>query len=390
MRIPEAICLRPTSAEFGEQLSRLRRVSGIYLLSSNGAPLHLSWSANLERRLKRLLLSSYPASHPAAYPASTGANGRLGDKLTSVECWPTGSRLELNILLYHLAKKIHPQSYVKFLKMRLPWFVGLAGADAYPRLETINRLSGKYDALWGPFPARGAAQQYEQETLGLFQIRRCTEALTPHPEHPGCIYGEMNQCLRPCQATVSASEYGVEAKRVRDFLDTNGRGAIASLSSARERACEEAEFEQAAQIHKRIEKLKAAAALRDPVIRELKAFNGLALTRCLQPERFLLWPMLGGLWQNPIPLDLPDEGSRVKSLDTTMRELLAERLPVGAVEALHTEAERCEHLAIFSRWYYSSWRDGDWLPFGQITDLNYRKLVRGLSKMAQPALLPGR
>lgn len=382
MRIPEPIRLRPTTEEFGEQLSRLRRVSGVYVLCSTGTPLHLSWSANLERRLKRLLLSSYPGARDA--------NGRLADKLTSVECWPTGSRLELSILLYHVAKKIHPQSYTKFLKMRMPWFVGLTGTDPYPRLETVNRLSGKYESLWGPFPARGSAQQYEGETLGLFQIRRCAEVLTPHPEHPGCIYGEMNHCLRPCQATVSASEYGVEAKRVRDFLDTNGRAAIAALSSARERACDEAEFEQAAQIHKRIEKLKAAAALRDPVIRELKVFNGLALTRSVAPGRFVLWPMLGGLWQEPVPLDLPEEGSRVKSLDTAIRELLTDRLPAGEIKAVHTEADRCEQIAIFSRWYYSSWRDGDWFPFAGLADLNYRKLVRGLSRMAQPMQLAGR
>jgi hypothetical protein len=36
-------------------------------------------------------------------------------------------------------------------------------------------------------------------------------------------------------------------------------------------------------------------------------------------------------------------------------------------------------MAVFARWYYSSWRDGQWFPFLKLADLNYRKLVREIS-----------
>lgn len=359
-------------------LVALRNVSGVYALFADSTPLHLSWSTNLERRLKRLLA-------PSSSSGSLHAAGRLATKLDSVECWPTGSRLELQILLYRLAKALYPESYLDLLKLRMPWFVALTGPADYPRLESTSRLSPKLDVVCGPFRARSAAQQYEQEVTSLFQIRRCTDILKPDPEHPGCIYGEMNQCLRPCQCAVSATEYETEANRVREFLVTNGRGPIALLASSRERACQEMDFEQAAQIHKRIERLRAAVVLREPVITEIGQLNGLALTRSSQEGHCVLWPMLQGYWQESIPLDLSSHDPQAESLDSQIRRTLTRRL--SNPQSL---GNRAEEIAVFSRWYYSSWRDGEWFPFVDLSRLNYRRLVRELSKMAQTAAVSAR
>ncbi len=367
--IPEPIRFEANSDNLAGKITSLRKVTGIYTLTSAGAPLHLSWSTNLERRLNRLLLLSYPGRNPG--------NRALAGKLDSVECWPTGSRLELALFLYRLAKKIYPERYLQFLHLRLPWFLGFRARDPFPRLEVMNRSAGRAETLWGPFPSRASAQQYEQEVLSLFQIRRCTDSLLPSPEHPGCIYGEMNQCLRPCQCVVSKDEYAVEAGRVQELLRSNGRAAVASLSAARDRACEETHFEEAALIHKRVEKIKAAAALRPAVIDDLDRLSGVALTRSAIEGRFNLWPMLRGCWQEPLSLEFLAENSPRTSLDTQLRELLASRLAEPSLGG-----NRIEELAVFSRWYFSSWRDGEWFPFVNLSDLNYRKLVREVSRLA--------
>jgi excinuclease ABC subunit C len=362
VHIPEPIRLRPASDESDTLLAGLKQVCGAYLLYSAGTPLHLSWSSHLGKRLRRLLASN------------------LREKLELVECWPTGSKLELQLVLYAVAKRVYPERYGKILRLRKPWFVHLMAAGGYPRLETTNRVSGRGAALWGPFASRGAAQQYEEDVLGLFQMRRCAEKIEPNAAHPGCIYGEMNQCLRPCQSAVSGDEYRAEAERVRDFLQSNGRRAIALLVSARDRACEEAEFEQAGRMHARIEGLKAAAGVRDPVVAELEEFNGVALTRSLEEGGYTLWPVFGGLWQEPVRLFVPRDAASSKSLDAQVRELLAER-----VAEPRRDGDRGQELAIFARWFYSSWRDGEWFGFANLSGLNYRKLVREISKLAKTA-----
>jgi excinuclease ABC subunit C len=376
VKIPACLTLDPHGLSLPEQIAALPGRSGVYLLAGvprapGSAHLHLGWSANLPRRLSRLLVS------PAAMPPSPVV--RVRQQLARIECWATGSKLEAALLMYQLAKLHFPDAYVKRLRLRMPWFVGVGHSDPFPRVLVTNRASHKTGRFFGPFPSRDIAQQYEQELLGLFQVRRCVERLTPHPEHPGCIYGEINQCLRPCQCAVTEEEYTSEVTRVAEFLSTNGRSALSTLSAARDRACEEADFEQAAHIHKRIEKVNAAAAARDEAITEIQHFNGLALTAALQPRQFRLWPMFGGLWQEPITLTFAADEARTKSLDQELREQITESLA-----NVNTVGNRIEDLAIFSRWYFSSWRDGHWYRFRTLADLHYRRLVRQISKMAQP------
>lgn len=369
MKIPTQILVDPAESGLIERIDALAR-AGVYALYSPGRPPYLSWSAHLPRRLKRLLVG------PGAN--SPDRIAQLRSNLLVVECWPTGSRLETSLLLYELSKLHYPNEYLTRLRMRMPWSIGLTDGDAFPRLRVLNRNSRRDGPLFGPFPSRDAAQAYEQQIEGLFQIRRCVDTLTPDPDHPGCIYGEMNQCLRPCQCAVTTEEYAAEAARVADFLSTNGKNSIALLSAARDRACEATEFEQAAQIHKRIEKVREAAAAREAVVSEIHRFSGVALTPASNPRRFRLWPMLEGFWQEPVEMDFSGEESRSKPLDHELRDRLS-----ACLAEPRTTGKRFEELAIFSRWYSSSWRDGEWFPFRRLEDLNYRRLVRQISNLAK-------
>jgi hypothetical protein len=48
-----------------------------------------------------------------------------------------------------------------------------------------------------------------------------------------------------------------------------------------------------------------------------------------------------------------------------------------------TARERQEYLALLARWYYSSWRDGEWLSFESWDEIPYRKLVHAISRVAR-------
>jgi excinuclease ABC subunit C len=359
VKVPPPNRLAPRDPDLPGSVAALPPASGIYAIFTGGAAPHLSWSVNLKRRLGRLL------------------SGPYRERIDSIEYWPAGSRLEIFLLLYELTRGYYPSDYRKRLRLRLPWFVCFRDRDPFPRLEVLNRIPRGSGQVFGPFANRDLAQRYEQEVLGLFQIRRCSETLAPRAEHPGCIYGEMSQCLRPCQCAVTPEEYASEAHRVADFLATNGKGPAGVLGSAREKASADLDFEQAAQIHKRLEKVNAAAACRDDVIEAVDRFHGVALTRGTGNLQFRLWPMAKGFWQEPLTLDVSGI-FETKPLDRLVRELLEPALAEGSADGT-----RVEHLAIFSRWYYSSWRDGHWFPFRELADLKYRKLVREISAMAK-------
>ncbi len=291
--------------------------------------------------------------------------------------WCVSSRLESSLILYELTLSSYPDSYLRRLHLRMPWFIGLTQNASFARLEVSNRFSRMDSSRFGPFRNRDTALLYQEQLLGLHQIRRCTETLLPSPDHPGCIYGEMNQCLRPCQCAVSPDEYATETARVSEFLRTAGKSSAQPLAAARDRAVAELDFEQAALAHKRLEKVQAAIAVRDKVVTSVNDFHGIAVTRSHHPDAVTLWPMCAGYWQPSITFRLQQEA---RSLDSSVRECLQAALAFPV-----SDGNRLEHMALFSRWFYSSWRDGQWFPFETLARLNYRRLVKAISDLAKPA-----
>jgi excinuclease UvrABC nuclease subunit len=298
--------------------------------------------------------------------------------LTKIEYWPTASRLETSLLLYWLAREHQPETYRKRLKLREPWFVTLVAGDGFARLAVRNRIPRQHLPAYGPFSDRESAERMQQGVLSLFQIRRCDEKLAPSEHHPGCIYGEMNLCMRPCQLAVNSEEYAAEVARLSEFVRTNGKHTLSILISARDRASDEMDFEQAAALHKELEKVKSVAALRGDLIAEIESLNGVALTKAAGEAQVALWPVLAGYWQPPLFFNFGAEPSPSRSLDQQLRERLSQHLSQA-----RQEGNRADEISLLSRWFYSSWRDGDWFPFHTIADLNYRKLVRQISALAR-------
>ena len=324
----------------------------------NGEP-YLGRTALLRRRLKRMMRTS------------------LRTTAERVAYWPVGSSFEGALVLYTLARDVFPDRYLEFLKLRLPYFLKLVRSSSFPRLTITRRVDGGAGQFFGPFRSRASAELFEHQFLDLFQIRRCIEDLQPNPSHPGCIYGEMNMCLRPCQAAVGIGEYASEVARVSEFLHTSGRTPQAQTIAHRDRLSEEMDFEGAAQLHKRVEKIEATLSLRDELAADIDRLYGVAITNGAAPGEVLLWPLWQGTWQGSRSLSMA-EGNQTVSLDARVKEVFS---TLHAVTA--TPVERGEHIALLARWYYSSWREGEWIQFDDPTNPPYRKLVNAVSRTAR-------
>jgi excinuclease UvrABC nuclease subunit len=331
-----------------------------------GAP-YLGRTGVLRRRLKRLL-----GERPGP---SRWLN--LRPVANRVEYWLAGSALETRLVFYELARRHFPETYLELAKLRMPPYVKLILSNPFARTQITTRLAGGRGLHCGPFRNRAAAEQFEAATLELFQIRRCQEDFEPSPEHPGCIYGEMNKCLRPCQQAVGVEEYRAEVDRMAAFLRTEGHSLIEPLAAARDRLSEELRFEDAAREHARIEKIQEVLRLRDSLAADIDQLCGVAVTASAEPGAVALWFVVAGCWQPPVRFGFEVVEGKTVSMDHRLREIVA------ALDPRRPGAEeRQEHLALLARWYYSSWRDGEWLAFPDLGRVPYRKLVNAISRVA--------
>jgi excinuclease UvrABC nuclease subunit len=152
----------------------------------------------------------------------------LRHTVARIEYWLTGSAFESSVVLYEQARRYFPESYLDLLRLRMPPYLKIVLNNEFPRSHITTHLTRTGGLYFGPFRARASAEKFEGQFLDLFQVRRCQEDLVPSPAHPGCIYGEMGMCLRPCQLVVGAAEYAHEVARLVEFLRTDGRSRTPS------------------------------------------------------------------------------------------------------------------------------------------------------------------
>ena len=364
---PEVIDAAQGSSGLDRLLAQVPDRRAVFLIAPRqGAP-YIGKTALLRRRLQRLLGERSQSSRLLS----------LRSVAARVEFQLTASWLETSLVFYDVARAHFPEDYLSRIKLRMPPYMKILLSNRFPRSQVTSRLDASRSFYYGPFRTRASADQFEAQFLDLFQMRRCHEDLEPSPDHPGCVYGEMNLCLRPCQQAVSAEEYASEIERVVRFLSSGGRSLLDTTSHARERASQETDFELAARLHKQVEKIDAVLKLRDGLVSEVGRLSSVAVTASVAAGCVELWFMLEGRWLPPVRFPVRAVGEKAVSLDARLRAL------VGGLEPRRLVArERQEHLALLGRWYYSGSRDGEWLPFAALSDLPYRRLVRAISRTA--------
>jgi len=355
-------------------LEELPNRPAVFLLWARQGEPYLARTVLLRRRLLRLLRERGTPSRIL----------NLRHTVTRIEYRLAASSLESSLLLYELARRHFPKRYLEVLKLRMPPYVKITLGNRFPRSQVTAQVGSGSALYFGPFRSRASAERFESEFLDLFQMRRCEEELVPSPEHPGCIYGEMGMCLRPCQQVVGEDEYRHEAQRVIQFLATGGRSLVEPLVAARDRLSEELNFEEAARQHRRLDKIQEVLKLRDELCQDVSRLNGVAITASTQANAVELWFFYQGCWQPPQSFSLEVMEGKSVSLDEKIRRTVAELEWRGA-----TARERQEHLALLARWCYSSWRDGEWLAFESPDKIPYRRLVRAISRVASKVKAAG-
>jgi hypothetical protein len=264
-------------------LRQIPAAPGVFALrgADSTAEPYLTRAADLRRRLRRLLAP--PEQHDADGRPVPSKRLNLRNRVAFIEYTRTGSEFESTLLLYHASRAAFGADEARRrLRLHPPYFLRITMNAPHPRVYSTNRLSKKSLAeFFGPFPSRAAADRYCDAVLDLFKLRRCYEDLTPYPEHPGCIYGDIGKCLMPCKEgnpiACTPAEYVTEAQRVFAFFRTRGQSLLDEVAAQRDAASDALDFETAAALHKHWEKVRSAALLADELIRPVPELRAVIL-----------------------------------------------------------------------------------------------------------------
>jgi excinuclease UvrABC nuclease subunit len=368
--LTERIQFRPEADS--EVFSAVAAAPAVFLLrgeDANSEP-YVSKTANLRRRLQRLL--SAPAEHTKRL--------NLRHRVRSIEYSLTGSDFESGFVLYQAVRAAFPKTYSNRLRLRFAPLVKLHLENKFPRASIstrLGRISGK-NVYYGPFASRVAAEKFMNDALDFFKMRRCVDDLHPDPKFPGCIYSEMKMCLAPCFRGCTDDEYRTEVVRVEDFLDSRGESLKQQITVERDSASAIMEFETAAAIHARLDKLAPVLQQLPEFVRRIDQLHALIVQKSQQPESVELFRVDAGAITGPLEFPISDaEHAKSQSMEARIQAALAPFPPANPGGAI----ERMEHLAILKRWCCRGTRAGEIFFADAKGDLPMRRLVRGIGRV---------
>ena len=210
-------------------------------------------------------------------------------------------------------------------------------------------------------------------------MRRCDFDLNPDPAFPGCIYSEMKMCLAPCFKGCTDDEYTAEVDRVRAYLDSGGQSLTATLAAEREDASAGLQFEAAAAVHARLEKVAAARSLLPEIARSLERVTGVIVQRSADAGAVALFRVDAGILSGPVAFSVEQREGKPVSMEARLVAALAAAQPPSS--SMTSAVERMEHLALLKHWYYRSSRQGEIFLVDDRGDLPLRRVVRGVSRV---------
>jgi excinuclease UvrABC nuclease subunit len=376
--LSERIEFRPETD--AEVFSSVAAAPAVFLLrgeDANSEP-YVSKTANLRRRLQRLL----------SVPQEQTKRLNLRDRVRWIEFTPTGSDFESGFVLYQTLRAAFPKSYANRLRLRFAPLVKLHLENEFPRASITTRL-GRISAkniFYGPFVSRTAAEKFMNDALDFFKMRRCVEDLHPDPKFPGCVYSEMKMCLAPCFRGCSDDEYRAEVVRVEDFLDSRGESLKRQLAAERGDASAKMEFESAAAIHARLDKLAPVLQQLPEFVQRIDRMHAVIVQKSAQKfvhksqqaESVALFRVDGGAIAGPLEFPISGgEHTKSQSMEARIQSALSAFPASQPASAM----ERMEHLAILKRWCYRGTRAGEIFFADAKGELPMRRLVRGISRV---------
>jgi len=369
--------------------------------SAVASPPYLSRTRDLRRRLGRLLSPKRESSRMF----------NLREFTRRIEWQVVGSAFEAQWLNYLLNKQYYPRQYRLRLRLKPPALLKLNLRNRFPRVYATRRLLKDGAYYYGPFPSQAAAERFAAEFLDLFKIRRCVEDLDPNPSHPGCMYSQMKMCLAPCFAGCTDGEYQSEVGRVVEFLDAQGQPLLRALAEERTRASEALEFEQAAKIHAKMEKVNGVLRQKSELARSLRELHALVMQKGAEEKSVLFFRVWRGELRGPVLLSLDENVPSPIPLDQQLHHLLdslagdsppaiatmtlvpsshQETLAGTVAASIHAPPQHVlspraevvpavppwEHLSLLARWYYSSFREGELVMLSAEQTIPHTRLIR--------------
>jgi excinuclease UvrABC nuclease subunit len=244
-----------------------------------------------------------------------------------------GSAFETDWRYLELAARIWPDRWREMISWKGPWFIHIDLDEAYPYFSRTRQPGVKAGRYFGPFPTGRDADAYIDDLQDAFDLCRSITCLRRAPGGPRCAYAEMGRCVSPADGTIRMDEYRDVLRGAIRFIEGD-RGRVDKLRAAMQEAAGRREYEQAAAIKHRLERIEAFDAPAFEYVRPLERFAFVLLQPSGSSKRAAVFGARGGCIDSLGVADYPADKEQLAGALSAMENLAARSIELDSQKRL--------------------------------------------------------
>ena len=171
-----------------------------------------------------------------------------------VETFTTKNEVEALLLEQMLIKENKPKFNILLRDDKTYPYIYFSLDHEFPGVylkRTKQAVDKKY---FGPFVSSEAVKKSIKEIQKIFKVRNCSDNTFANRSRP-CIEFQMKRCSAPCVQKINKVDYFEDILSAKSFLSSSNTKTVQKLTSDIEKAVSKLDFEKAAEIRDRLERL---------------------------------------------------------------------------------------------------------------------------------------
>ncbi len=239
-----------TNREIEEKLASLPKSPGIYQFKDEkGTVIYVGKAINLRSRVMSYFREKVDSPKTAA----------LVKKIADLDVIVTENEIEALVLENNLIKQFSPRYNVLLKDGKSYPYIRVTN-EPYPQVFATRDIVRDGSKYFGPYTDVKSMRQSLRMINKIFKIRSCKYYIDDNVIRAGkikvCLDYHIKKCDGPCEGLISEKDYGEMLNHVVQVLRGKTDELISKLESEMNSAAENLEFEKAAEIRDKIDKLK--------------------------------------------------------------------------------------------------------------------------------------
>ncbi len=179
----------------------------------------------------------------------------LSDILSDIEVIITNTENEALLLEATLIRIHKPKYNVIYKDNKHELIVKLDIKEEYPYLKLVRKYEKDKAIYLGPFFNAYKVRNFVSSLNRIFKLRTCSDYQLKTTKR-ACLEYQINRCSAPCVNYIKENEYKNKIKKLKKFLNGNGKSLLKDLEREMFEASENLLFEKAASIRDQIKMIK--------------------------------------------------------------------------------------------------------------------------------------